>query len=260
MLGTTIAHYKILDKLGQGGMGAVYKAEDTRLHRMVALKFLSAPPAESNNLESRFLHEARAAAALDHPNICGVYEINIADGQLYMAMPLIDGESLEKRIEAGPRPLKEALTIAIQTAEALEEAHSKEIVHRDIKPGNILVIQRERGRLQVKLLDFGLARLTQATKLTREGATLGTAAYMSPEQAEGGNVDLRTDVWALGVTLYEMVSGQMPFPAQYEQALFYGILNEAPEPLTSLRSGVPMGSSGSSTSVWRSPPTSVTSR
>ena len=171
MIGTTIAHYKILSKLGQGGMGAVYKAEDTRLNRMVALKFLSAPHSEGSTLESRFLHEARAAAALDHPNICGVYEINVFEEQLYMAMPLIDGESLEKRIEAGPRPIKEALTIAIQTAEALEEAHSKQIVHRDIKPANILVVERERGRLQVKLLDFGLARLAQATKLTREGAT-----------------------------------------------------------------------------------------
>ena len=240
MIGTTVAHYKIVDKLGQGGMGSVYKAEDTRLNRMVALKFLTAPPSESANLESRFLHEARAAAALDHPNICGIYEINVYEGDLYMAMPLIKGESLEKRVEEGPRPLKEALTIAIQTAEALEEAHSKEIVHRDIKPENILIVERDRGRLHVKLLDFGLARLAQATKLTREGATLGTAAYMSPEQAEGGTIDPRTDIWSLGVVLYQMVSGQMPFPAEYEQALFYAILNEDPPPLTNLRTGVPM--------------------
>ncbi len=240
MIGKTIAHYKVLEKLGEGGMGAVYKAEDTRLNRLVALKFLSAPAADGANLESRFLHEARAAAALDHPNICGVYEINVDEGRLYMAMPLIDGEGLDKRIEAGPRPLEEALTIAIQTAEALEEAHAKQIVHRDIKPSNILLVERERGRLQVKLLDFGLARLSQATKLTREGATLGTAAYMSPEQAEGRTVDHRTDVWSLGVMLYEVVSGRLPFPAEYEQALFYAILNEDSEPLTAIRSGVPM--------------------
>jgi Tol biopolymer transport system component len=240
MTGSTIAHYRVLEKLGEGGMGAVYKAEDTRLSRMVALKFLSAPPAEGGLLESRFLHEARAAAALDHPNICGIYEINVFEGKLYMAMPLIEGESLEKRIEAGPRPLKEALTIAIQTAEGLEEAHSKGIVHRDIKPGNILVVERDRGRLQVKILDFGLARLNQATKLTREGTQLGTAAYMSPEQVEGSPVDLRSDVWSLGVVLYEMAAGQVPFRAEYEQALFYGILNEQPEPLTAVRSGVPM--------------------
>jgi serine/threonine protein kinase len=240
MTGTTISQYKVLEKLGEGGMGAVYKAEDTRLNRMVALKFLSAPPTEGGELESRFVHEARAAAALDHPNICGVYEINVVDGRFYMAMPLIDGESVEKRIAAGPRPLKEALTVAIQTAEGLEEAHSKGIVHRDIKPGNILLVERERGRLQVKVLDFGLARLNQATKLTREGTQLGTAAYMSPEQVEGAPVDLRSDVWSLGVVLYEMVSGEPPFPAEYEQALFYGILNEQPEPLTAIRSGVPM--------------------
>ena len=240
MTGTTIAHYRVLEKLGEGGMGAVYKAEDTRLNRMVALKFLSTPPGESDLLESRFLHEARAAAALDHPNIVGIYEINVADGRPYLAMPLIHGESLEKRIASGPRPLKEAVVVAIQTAEALEEAHSKSIVHRDIKPGNILIVERDRSRLQVKLLDFGLARLNQATKLTREGTQLGTAAYMSPEQVEGSPVDLRSDVWSLGVVLYEMVSGQVPFPAEYEQALFYGIINEQPQPLTAVRSGVPM--------------------
>jgi serine/threonine protein kinase/Tol biopolymer transport system component len=240
MQGKTIAHYKILDKLGEGGMGVVYRAEDTRLRRSVALKFLSAPTLAGEDSKARFLHEAQAAASLDHPNICGIFEIGEAEGRLFMAMPFIEGSGLDKRIAEGPRPVTEVLEVAIQMAEALEEAHSKQVVHRDIKPANVMVQERGRGRLHCVLMDFGLARLAQATKLTREGSQLGTAGYMSPEQVQGTAVDQRSDIWSLGVVLYEMAVGRMPFAAEYEQALFYGILNEQPQPMTALRTGLPM--------------------
>ncbi len=240
MVGETVGQYKILEPLGEGGMGVVFRAQDTRLQRQAALKFLAGAALTSDESKERFLHEARAAAALDHPNICGVYEINEDAGRLYMAMPLLEGRSLDKRISEGPRPLPEILAVLLQTAEALEEAHAKGIVHRDIKPANIMVNERGRGRLHCVLMDFGLARLSQATKLTREGSQLGTAAYMSPEQTQGSEVDARTDIWSLGVVGYEMTAGVPPFNAAYEQALFYGILTEDPEPLTAQRTGVPM--------------------
>ncbi len=240
MVGKTISHYKILDKVGEGGMGVVYRAEDTRLRRTVALKFLSGTGLTSEDSKARFLHEAQAAASLDHPNICGIFEIGEAEGRLFMAMPFVEGGGLDQRIAEGPRPITEILSIAVQAVEALEEAHSKQIVHRDIKPANIMVQDRGRGRLHCVLMDFGLARLTQATKLTREGSQLGTAGYMSPEQVQGAAVDLRSDIWSVGVVLYEMAVGRLPFAAEYEQALFYGILNEQPEPMTALRTGLPM--------------------
>jgi Tol biopolymer transport system component len=240
MQGKTISHYNILDKLGEGGMGVVYRAEDTRLRRTVALKFLTAATLAGDDSKARFLHEAQAAASLDHPNICGIFEIGEAEGRLFMAMPFVEGSGLDHRIAQGPRPVTEILEVAMQTAEALEEAHGKQIVHRDIKPANIMVQQRGRGRLHCVLMDFGLARLSQATKLTREGSQLGTAAYMSPEQVQGAPVDHRSDIWSVGVVLYEMAVGRLPFAAEYEQALFYGILNEQPEPMTALRTGLPM--------------------
>jgi eukaryotic-like serine/threonine-protein kinase len=240
MVGKTISHYRILEKLGEGGMGVVYRAEDTRLRRTVALKFLSGTALATEDNKARFLHEAQAAASLDHPNICGIFEIGEAEGRLFMAMPFIEGSGLDERIAEGPRPVIEILEIAIQTAEALEEAHSKLVIHRDIKPANIMVQQRGRGRLHCVLMDFGLARLSQATKLTREGSRLGTAGYMSPEQVQGSAVDQRSDIWSVGVVLYEMAVGRLPFTAEYEQALFYGILNEQPEPMTALRTGLPM--------------------
>ena len=240
MVGQTIAQYKVLAKVGEGGMGEVFKAEDTKLRRMVALKFLNAAALSDEDAKTRFLHEAQAAAALDHPNICGVYEIGEAQGRLFIAMPFLEGSSLDKRVAEGPRPISEILDIAIQTAEALEEAHDKDVVHRDIKPANVMVNERGRGRLHCTLMDFGLARLSQATKLTREGARLGTAGYMSPEQVEGSPAESTTDIWALGVVTYEMTAGSMPFRAEYEQALFYGIMHEQPKPMTSLRTGVPM--------------------
>ena len=240
MVGQTIAQYKVLAKLGEGGMGVVYKAEDTKLRRVVALKFLNAASLGDGETKTRFLHEAQAAAALDHPNICGVYEIREERGRLFIAMPFLAGGSLDTRIAEAPRPISEVLDIAIQTAEALEEAHSKGVVHRDIKPANVMVNERGRGRLHCTLMDFGLARLAQASKLTREGTRLGTAGYMSPEQVEGAPAESTTDIWALGVVTYEMIVGSMPFAAEYEQALFYGIMHEQPKPMTSLRTGVPM--------------------
>ena len=237
MIGKTISHYKILSKLGEGGMGVVYKAKDTKLDRFVALKFLP-PHISSDEVEKkRFIHEAKAASALDHPNICTVYEIDEAeDGQMFIAMACYEGESLKDRIEHGPLPIDEAIDITKQISNGLTKAHSKEIIHRDIKPANILIT--EDG--VVKIVDFGLAKLTGRTMLTKEGTTLGTAAYMSPEQTQGTSVDHRTDIWALGVVLYEMITGKQPFQGDYEQAVLYSIMNEDPEPITGLRTGVPM--------------------
>ena len=219
-------------------MGQVYKAEDTRLKRSVALKFLAPNQLRDEELKARFLHEAQAAASLDHPNICGVYEIDQVGDRLFMAMPFLEGEGLDKLIERGPLPIPDLLEISIQVGEALQEAHSRGVVHRDIKPANVMVRQKG-SRLHSVLMDFGVARLSQSTRLTLAGSQLGTAAYMSPEQIEGAAVDGRTDIWSLGVLLYEMTAGLLPFPSEYEQAQFYAILNEAPEPLSSVRTGVP---------------------
>lgn len=236
MIGKTISHYNILEKLGEGGMGVVYKAEDTKLYRNVALKFLSPQALGTKEEKVRFLHEAQSAAALNHPNICTIYEIDESEGASFIAMEYIEGKSLDAMIESGPLKLEEARKIALQIAEGLHEAHRRQIVHRDIKPANIMIT--ESGR--VKIMDFGLAKSPGRTQLTREGTTLGTVAYMSPEQGRGEAVDSRTDVWALGVIAYEMVTGQQPFKGDYEQSVIYSILNEDPEPLTALRTGVPL--------------------
>jgi TolB-like protein/predicted Ser/Thr protein kinase len=236
VIGKTIAHYRILEKLGQGGMGVVYEAEDTKLGRIVALKFLPSELTRDADAKARFIREARAAAALNHPNICTIHEIGEHDGQAFIAMELVEGQSLKERIERGPLPMDDAVSIAIQVGEGLGEAHEKGIVHRDIKPGNIVLTAKG----QAKILDFGLARLGGDTRLTKTDTTLGTVAYMSPEQASGKDVDRRTDIWSLGVVLYEMLTGLLPFRGEYEQALMYQIMNAAPEPITSLRTGVPM--------------------
>jgi len=236
MIGKTVSHYKILEKLGEGGMGVVYKAEDTKLKRTVALKFLPSSIMASEAEKTRFVHEAQAAAALNHPNICTIYEIDEADGQQFIAMEFVEGQSLKAKIEAGPLKLDEALGIAMQAAEGLQAAHEKKITHRDIKPANVMIT----NKAQAKIMDFGLAKLAGRTVITKEGTTVGTVAYMSPEQGRGEEVDQRTDIWALGVVLYEMITGQHPFKGLYEQALVYSILNENPEPITGLRSGVPM--------------------
>ena len=217
-------------------MGEVWRAEDLKLGRQVALKFLASHLVSDAETLKRFEREAKAAASLSHPNICTVHEIDEADGKAFLAMEFVKGEALDARIEKGPMPLSDALDLGRQIAEGLQEAHAAGIVHRDIKPGNILVTPEGRA----KILDFGLALLTEGSKLTKLDTTVGTVAYMSPEQAQGAEVDHRTDVWALGVVLYEMVAGVRPFKGQYDQALLYEIVNEQPEPLTAIRAGVPM--------------------
>ncbi|MDA0875605.1 MAG: protein kinase, partial [Bacteroidetes bacterium] len=245
MIGTTLSHYRIVEELGRGGMGIVYKAEDTKLDRTVAIKVLPSAALASKDDRERFYREAKAAAALNHPHIAQVYEIDEAvpsdaphgtAPSPFIAMEFIDGRPLDEELKDRPLKLEKAVALAIQIAQALETAHEKHIVHRDIKSANVMLTAKG----QAKVLDFGLAKTSHSTMLTRMGSTLGTVAYMSPEQARGEDVDHRSDLWALGVVLYEMVSGKNPFGGDYEQAVVYSILNEAPEPLTAVRTGVPM--------------------
>jgi serine/threonine protein kinase/tetratricopeptide (TPR) repeat protein len=235
MIGQTILHYKILEKLGEGGMGVVYKAEDTKLERTVAIKFLPRHIAGNTEERERFKIEAKAAASLSHSNVGHIYAIEEVDSDMFIVMEYIDGQELKEKIQSGPLPLDKAIDIAIRIGEGLQAAHEKDIVHRDIKSSNIMMT--EKG--QVKIMDFGLAKVRGVAKVTKEGTTLGTITYMSPEQARGEQVDHRTDIWSLGVIIYEMVSGQLPFKGDYEQAVIYSIFNEEPKPLSGLRSGVP---------------------
>ncbi len=236
MIGQTISHYKITEKLGEGGMGVVYKAEDTKLKRPVALKFLSPHLLSDADAKARFIREAQAAAALNHPNICTVHEIDEANGRTFIAMAFVEGDSIDTRIAAGPLKLDLALDIAIQAAKGLQAAHGKKIVHRDIKPANLMIGPDG----LVTIMDFGLAQLADRSKLTRLDETLGTVTYMSPEQTHGMKLDHRTDIWSLGVVLYEMVTGQRAFQGHYDQAIVYSITSEEPEPMTALRTAVPM--------------------
>ncbi|HHS13126.1 MAG TPA: hypothetical protein ENN03_05085 [bacterium] len=236
MTGKTISHYKILEKLGEGSMGVVYKAEDTKLKRFVALKFLPPELTRDEDAKKRFIHEARAAASLEHGNICSIYEIDeTEEGQTCIVMSCYEGETLKDKIGKAPLQIEEAVDITVQIALGLEQAHQKRIVHRDIKPANIFITKQG----QVKILDFGLAKLAGQVKMTKTGTTLGTVSYMSPEQAKGGELDHRTDIWSLGVVLYEMLTGRLPFKGDYEQAVAYNIANECPDPVTGLRTGVP---------------------
>ena len=237
MIGRTVSHYKIVEELGRGGMGVVYRAEDTRLKRTVALKFLPPELIRDPEAKERFIHEARASSALDHPNICTVYEIDeTEDGRLFMVMACYEGELLDEKAAEKPLELGEALDIVIQIGEGLARAHESGIIHRDIKPSNIIITEHD----EVKILDFGVAKLAGQTRITREGTTLGTTDYMSPEQALGRSVDPRTDIWSLGVVLYQLITGKEPFSGDYPQAVIYSILHADPAPLTALRSGVPM--------------------
>ncbi len=235
MNGRTISHYKILEKIGEGGMGVVYKAEDTKLKRTVALKFLPKEFTKDSQSKERFMLEAQAAAALDHPHICTVYEINEAEEQTFISMAYIKGQSLKEKIESGPFKIEEALNIAIQVAEGLQDAHERGIVHRDIKPGNIMLTDKG----QAKITDFGLAKLEWGADLTKTATVMGTVAYMSPEQASGEKVDLRTDIWSLGCVLYEMLTGERPFKSTHDQATLYSILKEKSVPMSNIRMDIP---------------------
>jgi TolB-like protein/Tfp pilus assembly protein PilF/predicted Ser/Thr protein kinase len=228
--------YRIIEEIGRGGMGVVYKAEDIRLKRAVALKFLPPELTHISDVKDRFMREAQAAAALDHPNICTVYEFDQAEGKAFISMAYIEGQSLKKMIDSGPLELEEALKIATQVAEGLQEAHKKGIVHRDVKSANIMVTAKG----QAKVMDFGLARVAGTTLVTQEGTTMGTVTYMSPEQARGEQVDHRTDIWSFGVVLYEILTGQLPFRGEHEQAIVYSILKEKPKPITDIKAGIPV--------------------
>ena len=231
----TISHYEIEEPLGRGGMGVVYRARDLKLGRTVALKFLPAEFGENENAKKRFLREAQAASALDNPRICTIYEIGeTEDGRPFISMAHCDGETLKDRIAGGPLPMDEARAITIQIAEGLVAAHDAGITHRDIKPANIMLTSGG-----VRILDFGLAKLSDSTQLTRTGAAMGTPAYMSPEQATGGEVDHRTDLWSLTAILYEMVTGVRPFDGNNATAIMYAILSDDPRPAVDLRPEVP---------------------
>ena len=237
MIGETISHYRIVGKLGSGGMGVVYEAEDIRLGRRVALKFLPENLARNQRALQRFEREARAASSLNHPNICTIYEVEEHDRQPVIVMELLEGESLKQRIREGPISTEELLDFGIQASDALEAAHAKGIIHRDIKPGNIFVI----GHLRVKILDFGLAKVRpshdseappEEESITVEGIIPGTTAYMSPEQVRGEEIDTRSDLFSLGVVLYEMATGQRPFAGKTSALITEAILNRDPVPPT----------------------------
>lgn len=236
MVGENISHYKILEKLGEGGMGVVYKARDTDLDRDVALKFLPAGSTPKEKNKHRFRQEARAAARLNHPNICGIHSINEYEGRQFIEMEFIEGKTLRRVMdESGGLEQKQVRKYARQIAEALYAAHSENIIHRDIKPENIMVDKDDR----IKVMDFGLAKLKGVQNYTKSGSTVGTVTYMSPEQMQSEEIDFRSDIFSFGVVLYEMLSGAHPFQAEYQQALMFKILNEDPDPPSAIRDDIP---------------------
>ena len=238
MVGKTILHYKILEKIGEGGMGVVYKAEDTKLERTVAIKFLPRQIAVNSEERERFKIEAKAAASLNHPNIATIHAIEEVDGDTFIVMEYIKGKELkELTSEDGDLSIEKVTNYATQIAEGLKAAHEEDVTHRDIKSANIMITDKG----QVKIMDFGLAKVRGGAQVTKVGTTLGTAAYMSPEQARGEEADHRSDIWSFGVVLYEMLTGKFPFGGDYEQAVMYAIMNEEPEPVSALRSETPEG-------------------
>jgi serine/threonine protein kinase/tetratricopeptide (TPR) repeat protein len=236
MIGKKVSHYKILEEIGAGGMGIVYKAEDYKLNRTVALKFVVPRIVRREEDRIRFVREAQTAASLNHPNICTIYEIDEEGENLFIAMEYVEGQSLKDIIEKGPLKIELALDTAIQIADGLKEAHDAGVVHRDIKSSNILITKKG----QAKIMDFGLARPVKDSKLTETATIMGTVAYMSPEQASGEPYDHRTDIWSFGVVLYEMLSGQFPFGGEHQQLILYSILNQNPQPIKNLPYALPL--------------------
>lgn len=235
MVGKMVSHYRIVEKLGEGGMGVVYKAEDTKLRRFVALKFLPGHVAADDEVQARFLQEARVASALDHPNIATIYDLERTEDSSFISMAYVDGQTLSQRLSSGPLDVDEAIDVAIAVAQGLTKAHKKGIVHRDIKSDNIMI---SRDGL-VKITDFGLAKLVESSIRTKEGAVLGTPHYMSPEQAQSEEVDHRTDIFSLGVVLYEMVTGRFPFTGDRDLAVIYSVIHQEPTPVRELAPHVP---------------------
>src|SRR5438128_545140 len=235
MVGKTILHYRILKEIGKGGMGVVYKAEDTKLHRTVAIKALSADLVGDEKARARFLREARAASAIDHPNICTVYEVNESEDVLFFVMQYIDGKTLKRFVGGRPLPLDQALEFSLEIVDAVAEAHRRNVIHRDIKSSNIMLNERN----QLKILDFGLAKLMKPTgtssdsthpaELTALGSPFGTASYMSPEQAKGQRADSRSDIFSLGVVMYEMLTGRLPFKGRTSVDVMHAVMHEEPE-------------------------------